>query len=221
MGNYDDGYDHYLKFDSEDEDENMTPRPASRNDNSATDDKNMQQPISPPNSAIDEDAADDDDDLYGTSTSEQAWNSRIRRDSAASTSHGSPVNPQWLLSNDPARHPSLMGPESQTQGHHPSPPTSEDAKTPSDRSGQLDTIQEGKAHLIKTGPPAKSSKSFPLYPTLLNLKQADDDDEKMLASDEGRKLGPRERRQLRNKVSARNFRVRRKGMSSHKFVWIY
>lgn len=39
-----------------------------------------------------------------------------------------------------------------------------------------------------------------------------DDDERLLASEEGKKLSSKERRQLRNKVSARAFRSRRKGM---------
>lgn len=38
-----------------------------------------------------------------------------------------------------------------------------------------------------------------------------DEDEKLLASEEGKKLTSKERRQLRNKVSARAFRSRRKG----------
>lgn len=37
-----------------------------------------------------------------------------------------------------------------------------------------------------------------------------DEDEKLLASEAGKKLTPQQRRQLRNKVSARNFRARRK-----------
>ena len=41
-----------------------------------------------------------------------------------------------------------------------------------------------------------------------------DEDERLLASDEGKKLSSKERRQLRNKVSARAFRSRRKGESS-------
>ena len=40
-----------------------------------------------------------------------------------------------------------------------------------------------------------------------------DEDERLLASEEGKKLSSRERRQLRNKVSARAFRSRRKGIS--------
>lgn len=39
-----------------------------------------------------------------------------------------------------------------------------------------------------------------------------DEDERLLASEEGKRLSSKERRQLRNKVSARAFRSRRKGM---------
>ena len=42
-----------------------------------------------------------------------------------------------------------------------------------------------------------------------------DEDERLLASEEGKKLSSKERRQLRNKVSARAFRSRRKGKLSH------
>ena len=41
-----------------------------------------------------------------------------------------------------------------------------------------------------------------------------DDDERLLASEEGKKLSSKERRQLRNKVSARAFRSRRKGKTT-------
>lgn len=42
-----------------------------------------------------------------------------------------------------------------------------------------------------------------------------DEDERLLASEEGKKLSSKERRQLRNKVSARAFRSRRKGIYPH------
>jgi hypothetical protein len=42
-----------------------------------------------------------------------------------------------------------------------------------------------------------------------------DEDERLLASEEGKKLSSKERRQLRNKVSARAFRSRRKGKHPH------
>lgn len=53
--------------------------------------------------------------------------------------------------------------------------------------------------------------------TMSNLHRAKkdeedmDEDERLLASEEGKKLSSKERRQLRNKVSARAFRSRRKG----------
>jgi hypothetical protein len=42
-----------------------------------------------------------------------------------------------------------------------------------------------------------------------------DEDERLLASEEGKKLSSKERRQLRNKVSARAFRSRRKGKNNY------
>lgn len=53
-----------------------------------------------------------------------------------------------------------------------------------------------------------------LLPHIIRAKKDEDDmdeDERLLASDEGKKLSSKERRQLRNKVSARAFRSRRKG----------
>ncbi len=52
-----------------------------------------------------------------------------------------------------------------------------------------------------------------------------DEDERLLASEEGKKLSSKERRQLRNKVSARAFRSRRKGKhryerhNKHQLTW--
>ena len=45
-----------------------------------------------------------------------------------------------------------------------------------------------------------------------------DEDERLLASEEGKKLSSKERRQLRNKVSARAFRSRRKGKLSRPHI---
>ena len=45
-----------------------------------------------------------------------------------------------------------------------------------------------------------------------------DEDERLLASEEGKKLSSKERRQLRNKVSARAFRSRRKGKNYSSFT---
>ena len=54
-------------------------------------------------------------------------------------------------------------------------------------------------------------------PHIARMKKDEDDmdeDERLLNSDEGKKLSSKERRQLRNKVSARAFRSRRKGMTT-------
>ena len=51
-------------------------------------------------------------------------------------------------------------------------------------------------------------------PHIARMRKEEDDmdeDERLLASEEGKKLSSKERRQLRNKVSARAFRSRRKG----------
>ena len=53
-----------------------------------------------------------------------------------------------------------------------------------------------------------------MLPHIARMKKDEDDmdeDERLLASEEGKKLSSKERRQLRNKVSARAFRSRRKG----------
>ena len=216
--NYDD-VTNYLNFPNDsddDEDEQMTPRP-NENDNMEQDGKGIATPLSPPASsaegdgeAIDEDDLDDDD-LYG-GPADNAW-----KDRRNSTSLGGPVNPQWLLSSNPPR---LNLSQSENRQSHPSPPSSDEGKSPTERRTVLDTIQErNEGQLIKTSTTAKSSKSFPLLPDLLSLKQAEDEDEKILQSEEGKRLNPKERRQLRNKVSARNFRVRRKGISlSHSIL---
>lgn len=64
----------------------------------------------------------------------------------------------------------------------------------------------------RTGGPETMDNSPVMH--LPRLKKDEDDmdeDERLLASDEGKKLSSKERRQLRNKVSARAFRSRRKG----------
>lgn len=62
---------------------------------------------------------------------------------------------------------------------------------------------------------SSSARSPSVLPNIPKLKKKDEDDmdedERLLASEEGKKLTSKERRQLRNKVSARAFRSRRKG----------
>ncbi|KAF8251589.1 hypothetical protein K440DRAFT_658669 [Wilcoxina mikolae CBS 423.85] len=65
-----------------------------------------------------------------------------------------------------------------------------------------------------TGSPTTLNKSQnDLLPHIARMKKEEDEmdeDERLLASEEGKKLSSKERRQLRNKVSARAFRSRRK-----------
>jgi hypothetical protein len=65
---------------------------------------------------------------------------------------------------------------------------------------------------------ASQDGSSNLLPHIIRAKKDEDDmdeDERLLASEEGKKLSSKERRQLRNKVSARAFRSRRKGKHMH------
>ena len=66
---------------------------------------------------------------------------------------------------------------------------------------------------MSNGEDGSPGSGFP--PNFARLKKDEeemDEDERLLASEEGKKLTSKERRQLRNKVSARAFRSRRKGM---------
>jgi bZIP-type transcription factor MBZ1 len=81
-----------------------------------------------------------------------------------------------------------------------------------------DPIVEQKITQLLNSMRAKSSgpesqNSAPLLNLPRPRKDEDDmdEDERLLASEEGKKLSSKERRQLRNKVSARAFRSRRKG----------
>lgn len=74
-------------------------------------------------------------------------------------------------------------------------------------------LQHMKQNAAAAGETSPSSSS--VLPQMAKAKkdEADmDEDERLLASEEGKKLSSKERRQLRNKVSARAFRSRRKGM---------
>lgn len=71
--------------------------------------------------------------------------------------------------------------------------------------------------LTPASPPLTSTVSTPGGAAARRRKNFDDmdEDERLLASEEAKKLTSRERRQLRNRVSARHFRLRRKEYLSH------
>ena len=89
---------------------------------------------------------------------------------------------------------------------------------PRAKSGQpSDPIVEAKItqllNSMRAKPASDQHASMPMQNTPRIKKDEDDmdEDERLLASEEGKKLSSKERRQLRNKVSARAFRSRRKG----------
>lgn len=91
------------------------------------------------------------------------------------------------------------------------------AKPRTTKSGQpTDPIVEAKItqllNSMRAKPPSEAGQLMPLHVSRPKKDEDDmDEDEKLLASEEGKKLSSKERRQLRNKVSARAFRSRRKG----------
>jgi hypothetical protein len=74
-------------------------------------------------------------------------------------------------------------------------------------------LQQMRQNAIAAGEASPSPSSILPHMAKSKKDEADmDEDERLLASEEGKKLSSKERRQLRNKVSARAFRSRRKGM---------
>ena len=73
-------------------------------------------------------------------------------------------------------------------------------------------LQQMRQQAIAAGETSPSPSSMLPHMAKSKKDEADmDEDERLLASEEGKKLSSKERRQLRNKVSARAFRSRRKG----------
>ncbi|KAK9386652.1 hypothetical protein V1515DRAFT_604356 [Lipomyces mesembrius] len=85
-----------------------------------------------------------------------------------------------------------------------------------DDNEQLRTLSNGSSTSVFTGATRSSSVfSGAAKSKKQHQQQPADDDERLLASEEGKKLSSKERRQLRNKVSARHFRLRRKEYITH------
>ncbi|KAJ8101582.1 hypothetical protein POJ06DRAFT_251897 [Lipomyces tetrasporus] len=78
---------------------------------------------------------------------------------------------------------------------------------------QLRTLSNGSATSVFTS--GRNSSVLSVTPKSKKQHQPADEDERLLASEEGKKLSSKERRQLRNKVSARHFRLRRKEYITH------
>ncbi|KAJ0425835.1 hypothetical protein BJY00DRAFT_273836 [Aspergillus carlsbadensis] len=76
-------------------------------------------------------------------------------------------------------------------------------------------LQQMKAGSASPSDSSPSPSSMPQMAKSRKDEQDMDEDERLLASEEGKKLTSKERRQLRNKVSARAFRSRRKEYIGH------
>lgn len=102
------------------------------------------------------------------------------------------------------------------QGQKPLPAT---AKTPVDKDPVVEEsisrlLNQMRNNSVGSGEDDSATPTANI-PHLARMKKDEDDmdeDERLLASEEGKKLSSKERRQLRNKVSARAFRSRRKGL---------
>ncbi|KAI9368761.1 hypothetical protein BJX61DRAFT_522564 [Aspergillus egyptiacus] len=71
-------------------------------------------------------------------------------------------------------------------------------------------LQQMKSNSASPSDPSPSPSALPQLARTKKDEEDMDEDERLLASEEGKKLSSKERRQLRNKVSARAFRSRRK-----------
>ena len=102
------------------------------------------------------------------------------------------------------------------QGQRPLPQNlkTQHAKDPHVEESISRLLNQMRQSSVASAADDESSTPTPSLPHLARLKKDEDEmdeDERLLASEEGKKLSSKERRQLRNKVSARAFRSRRKG----------
>jgi hypothetical protein len=95
-------------------------------------------------------------------------------------------------------------PKSRSKSHQPTDPLVED------KISQL--LNSMRHSSVSTSAGDDASQMMSAQAQRMRKDEEDmDEDERLLASEEGKKLSSKERRQLRNKVSARAFRSRRKG----------
>ncbi|KAF2624845.1 hypothetical protein BU25DRAFT_441652 [Macroventuria anomochaeta] len=104
----------------------------------------------------------------------------------------------------------------QQQQQRPTPQSSHKTSSPLSDARTEETIQRVVAQIRADSQNAALASQDPngnVLPHIIRAKKDEEDmdeDERLLASEEGKKLSSKERRQLRNKVSARAFRSRRK-----------
>lgn len=110
--------------------------------------------------------------------------------------------PQEFVQQTPRSH--------RVAAHHPTDPMVEQRI-----SRLLSQMRQGSIASSEDDATAGTNGVLPHIARLRKEEEDMDEDERLLASEEGKKLSSKERRQLRNKVSARAFRSRRKGNRSH------
>ena len=104
---------------------------------------------------------------------------------------------------------------SQNPGHKSTPSRSSGNRTPMDPADAERNSRLLRQMRQSNGSPSDSGSQKESHQGNMSRSKKEeedmDEDERLLASEEGKKLSSKERRQLRNKVSARAFRSRRKG----------
>lgn len=101
------------------------------------------------------------------------------------------------------------GQQQRQQQQRPRAHTGTDSLVEEKISQLLNSMRQGSA--VTDGDDGSSQNNLTHVHRMRKEEEDMDEDERLLASEEGKKLSSKERRQLRNKVSARAFRSRRKG----------
>lgn len=118
--------------------------------------------------------------------------------------------------------PQIVAPKQSQSSHRASSSVSRPAPDPvvEERISRLLSQMRQNSEASSTKDDANAASSTATMTHLARQRKDEeemDEDERLLASEEGKKLSSKERRQLRNKVSARAFRSRRKGKNILQF----
>ena len=110
-----------------------------------------------------------------------------------------------------------QGSSQNSQGHSKRPSHASEPHVEESISRLLNQMRQNSAVSANDDDDDDQGNMLPHIARMKKDEEEMDEDERLLASEEGKKLASKERRQLRNKVSARAFRSRRKGfeLSQH------
>ena len=104
-----------------------------------------------------------------------------------------------------------QGSSQNSQGHSKRPSHASEPHVEESISRLLNQMRQNSAVSANDDDDDDQGNMLPHIARMKKDEEEMDEDERLLASEEGKKLSSKERRQLRNKVSARAFRSRRKG----------